>query len=77
MKVAGAFMTISGLVGAVLVLFVLPGNNYFSGMMLLMLTILLVSGFITLFIGLVMSYRRVIGRAIAMPAIMLGRLLGR
>lgn len=76
-RVAGIFMTVTGLVGALLVFFVLPGNNYFSSVMLLMLAILLISGLITLFIGLIMSYRRVIGRAIAMPVILLARLLGK
>jgi hypothetical protein len=77
MKVAGAFMGIAGLVGALLVVFVLPGNNYFAGVMLLMLAILLISGLITLGLGLVISYRRVIGRTLAMPVILLSRLIGR
>jgi hypothetical protein len=77
MKVAGAFMGIAGLVGALLVVFVLPGNNYFAGVMLLMLAILLISGLITLGLGLVISYRRVIGRTLALPVILLARLIGR
>ncbi|OGO40284.1 MAG: hypothetical protein A2147_00620 [Chloroflexi bacterium RBG_16_57_8] len=77
MKVAGSFMSVAGLVGALLVVFVLPGNNYFTGVMLLMLAILLISGLGTLFVGLLLTYRRVIGRAIATPAILLSRLLGR
>jgi hypothetical protein len=77
MRVAGAFMSIAGLVGALLVVFVLPGNSYFTGVMLLMLGVLLISGMVTLVLGLVLSYRRIIGRTLALPVILLARLLGR
>lgn len=76
-RVAGAFMTLAGLVGGVLVLFVLPGNSYLTGVILLMLAILLISGLITLTLGLLLTYRRAIGRAMAMPAIIISRLIGR
>jgi hypothetical protein len=77
LKIVGVFMVVCGVIGSILVTFVLPGNSYLSGVMLLMLGLLLVAGLMTLVVGFFVAYRHIIGRSIALPAVILSRLLGR
>lgn len=76
-KIAGAFMLVVSLVGIALVMFVIPGNNYLSGALFLMLSLLFVVGLFALVAGLFMTYRKIIARSIALPAILIMRLIGR
>jgi hypothetical protein len=78
-KVVGVFLGVSGLLGGVLVTFIVPGNGYFAGVALLMLSIILISGLIVLAIGAFLSWhqRGVFTRAMALPAVLLARLLGK
>ena len=77
LKAIGFFMIVASVVAAVLVIFVLPGNSYLSSVLLLMLGLLLVCGVSTLVVGFFVTYRRVISRSMALPAIIVSRLLGR
>jgi uncharacterized membrane protein len=77
LRIVGVFMVAASVVGGLLVTFVLPGNNYLSSLMLLMLGLLFMAGLVTLVLGFFITYRRVIGRSIALPAVIVSRLLGR
>jgi hypothetical protein len=77
LKIVGVFMVVTSIIGGVLVTFVLPGNSYLSGVLLLMLGLLLVAGFMTLVVGFLVAYRTIIGRSVALPAVIISRLLGR
>jgi hypothetical protein len=75
-KVAGLFMVAASIVGGLLTTFVIPGNEYLSGVLLLMLGLLFVCGVTIVFAGLLITYRTVIIRSVLLPAIVIGRLLG-
>ena len=77
LKIVGVFMVVASVVGGLLVTFVLPGNSYLSSMMLLMLMMVFMAGLTTLVAGFFIAYRHVIGRSIALPAVIVSRLLGR
>ncbi len=77
LKVVGLFMVIAGVVFGLLVTFVLPGTSYLSSVLLLMLGLLVVCGLMTLVVGFIATYRTAIVRSITLPAILLGRLIGR
>jgi len=77
LKVVGLFMVVSSILGGALVTFVLPGNGYLSSVLLLMLGLLFVCGIMTLVVGLIVTYRALIARSVALPAILISRLLGR
>lgn len=77
LKVVGLFMVIAGIVAGLLVTFVLPGNSYLSSVLLFMLGLLVVCGIMTLMVGLVTTYKTLIVRSITLPAILIGRLIGR
>ncbi len=77
LKVVGLFMVVAGIVSGLLVTFVLPGNSYLSSVLLLMLGLLVVCGIMTLIVGFIATYKTLIARSIALPAILIGRLIGR
>ncbi len=77
LKIVGVFMVVTSMVGGLLVTFVLPGNGYLSGVLLLMLGMLFMAGLMTLVVGFFFTYRTVIARSMALPAVILSRLLGR
>ena len=77
LKVVGLFMIVTSVVAGLLVTFVLPGNSYLSSVLLLMLGLLLICGCMTLVVGLFVAYRTTIARSMALPAIIISRLLGR
>jgi uncharacterized membrane protein len=77
LKVVGLFMVVASIVAGLLVTFVLPGNSYLSGVLLLMSALLLVCGIMTLVVGFFITYRSAIAHAVALPAILISRLLGR
>lgn len=76
-KITGVFMVVASLVGIALVIFVIPGNNYLSGALFLMLSMVFVVGLLALAVGLFITYRRLLARSIALPAILIMRLIGR
>jgi hypothetical protein len=75
-KVAGLFMVAASIVGGLLTTFVIPGNEYLSGVLLLMLGLLFVCGVTIVVAGLLITYRTAIIRSVLLPAIVIGRLLG-
>ena len=77
LKVVGLFMVVAGIVFGLLVTFVLPGNSYLSSVLLLMLGLLVLCGMMTLVVGFVVTYRKAIVRSMTLPAIIIGRLIGR
>ncbi len=77
LKVVGLFMVVTSILGGTLVTFVLPSNGYLSSVLLLMLGLLFVCGIMTLVVGFIVTYRALIARSVALPAIVISRLLGR
>ena len=77
LKVAGLFMIVASIVGGLLTMFVIPGNDYLTGVLLLMLGLLFVCGVTTVVARLLVTYRTAITHSIVLPAIIIGRLFGR
>ena len=79
LKAIGIFLTATGILGGALVTFVVPGNQYFTGAALLLLGMAFVCGVCALVLGLFLTWQRrgVFTRALAMPAALLARILGR
>ena len=76
LKVAGLFMIVASIVGGLLTMFVIPGNDYLTGVLLLMLGLLFVCGVTIVVAGLLITYRTAITRSVLLPAIVIGRLFG-
>jgi uncharacterized membrane protein len=77
LKVVGLFMIAVSIVAGLLTTFVLPGNDYLSSALLLLLGLLFVCGVLTLVAALLTTYRGAIARSMMLPVIIIGRLIGR
>ncbi len=75
MRAIGIFMLATGILGTLLVTFVLPSNAYLSGVLILMLGMEVIAGLVVLAIGFTIRYKAAITRAAALPVVILSRIL--
>ncbi len=77
LRAAGAYLTLFSFVGGGVVLFAFPGSPYVSAALLIILALTFIGGLITLVLGLFFGWRgrRALGRTLAPPPVLAGRIL--